>query len=186
MRKKEPGAVSETQWYEQETIRRATAGDQAAGLEALRLASGGLRTGRLSFELANYLADRIDCVCAVVAQVSDTAKAKRGSAHAERQTFLADALLINRPAVKPKNPFPAWEEPLAALGVFLLRKGIAPERVKLAMSDSRHRREGKDLDRSDAGKILKKYAPLRNLDDESLLLLIGDLRDLVLDFLPQT
>jgi hypothetical protein len=174
------------QWFESETIRRAIEGDQAAGLEALRLASNGLRFRRLSPELADYLADRLDRVGEAVDRASKTAKLKRGSAHAEKQTFLADALLINRPAFKPKNPFPDWEQPLAAMGIFLQLKGARPERVKLAMSMARERSEGKNLDRSDAGKVLKKYAPMRELDDELLLHLMGDLRDLVLDFLPQT
>ena len=178
--------VSVTEWYEQETIRRAIAGDQASGLEALRLASAGLRIGRLSFELAQYLADRLDCVREALQEASDPAQVKPGSAHAKRQTLLTQALLINRPAVKPKNPFPDWEQPLAALGVYLLRQGVQSEKVKVAMINARERREGKDLDRSDAGKILKKYAPLRKQDDEFLMDLMGDLRDLVLDFLPQT
>jgi hypothetical protein len=72
------------------------------------------------------------------------------------------------------------------MGIFLQLKGARPERVKLAMSMARERSEGKNLDRSDAGKVLKKYAPMRELDDELLLHLMGDLRYLVLDFLPQT
>lgn len=186
LRTKKSDSPDLMKWFESETIRRANEGDHAAGLEALRLASNGLRFGRLSTELAHYLADRLDRVGEAVDRASETAKLKRGSAHAEQQTFLADALLINRPAIKPKNPFPDWEEPLAALGVFLERKGVRPERVKLAMSMARERREGKDLDRSDAGRVLKKYAPMRELDDELLLHLMGNLRDLALDFPPQT
>jgi hypothetical protein len=175
--------------YEVLTIERALDGDPDAGREALGLCRAGLDHGTLSRRLAAYLAERlwqIDQALDEAAKLREVKKSS-GSIRSARDAAIAEALCIKRPAVKPRDPFPDWQEKYAAFGALLLKRGAKPEKVKAAMDEARRLHEGKEagLDRRTAERMLAAYAPMRKLDDEMLLRLAGPLRGLVPTYVPQ-
>lgn len=175
--------------YEAETLKGALAGNADDGREALRLCREGLDAGNLSRALAAYLAERLWLIDQALDEAEGlrSIKESSGSIRSARDAAIAEALCIKKPAKKPRDPLPAWQQPYAAFGVLLLKAGIKPERVKGAMDEARQRHEGKDasLHRREAEKILQAYLPMHNLDDEMLLHLAGPLREILPTFLPQ-
>lgn len=175
--------------YEAETIRRALGGDADAGREALSLCRAALDAREISPRLAAYLADRLWAIddALVEAEKMRAVKKSSGSIRSTRDAAIAEALCIKRPAAKPRDPFPEWQEKYAAFGTLLVKSGARPEKVKAAMDEARRLHEGRDtgLDRRTAERILAAYAPMRNLDDEMLLYLAGPLRGIVPTYLPQ-
>jgi hypothetical protein len=175
--------------YEAETLARALGGDPEAGREALRLCVSGLDHGNLSARLAGYLAERLALINKALDDAEKLRKIKgsSGSVRSDRGALIAEALCINRPAGRPRDPLPKWQIPYAAFGVLLLKADMRPEQVKGAMEEARQRLEGRDasLHRREAEKILSAFQPMSNLDDESLLSLAGPLREILPTFLPQ-
>jgi hypothetical protein len=175
---------------EAEIIRRALDGDADSGREALRLCREALDARSISPRLAAYLADRLWAVDEALAEAERLRSVKKssGSIRSARDAAIAEALCINRPARKPRDPRPEWQEKYAAFGTLLLNAGLRPEKVKAAMDDARRQLEGKDagLDRRTAERMLEAYSPMRNLTDEMLLHLAGPLREIVSTYLPQS
>ena len=175
--------------FEAETVARALEGDHEAGREALRLCRAGLDSGTLSRLLAAYLAERLWLIDMAIDDAESLRKIKRssGSIRSARDAGIAEALCITKPAKKPRDPFPDWQLPYAALGVLLLKAGMKAEAVKGAMDEARQRIEGKDasLHRREAERILRTYRPMHNLDNGLLLHLLGPLREILPTYLPQ-
>jgi hypothetical protein len=146
--------VTEPFDLESETLTRARGGDVEAGLYALSLCVPGLYLGRMSEKLRFYLAE---CLQNIV----DGMPVDR-------------ALCVEneRASGRPTNPFPDWEEPLAAVAALLTQRGYRPERVNAAMSDARELLEGgTTLDRREAQKIRQKYLPMLAIEEGDLLAL---------------
>ncbi|HEY6356038.1 MAG TPA: hypothetical protein VIY30_16255 [Burkholderiaceae bacterium] len=136
------------EWFEQTMIARALAGDTEDARYVLAECAEGVQMGTLSDHLRKYLHDRL---CEVVNGVEP-----------------AKALRIARPARKPRDPFPGWEEPLAAFAALLAKRRRGPEEIIGAMDEARQIIEGKGLSRTEAQRIRKTYAPMRELERELL------------------
>ena len=153
--------------FEAETIERALAGEHEAGRDALRLCSEGLMGRSLSPALADYLADRLWRIGQALDEAETLREHKKssGSIRSARDAAIAEALCIKRPAKKPSDPLPQWQVPYAALGCFLLKRGVAPTKCKDAMSDARIRVEGHatGLHLSEASRILAIRMPAKVL-----------------------
>jgi hypothetical protein len=173
--------------FEAETIRRALAGDAHAGREALRICCAGLFAGSLSRAMTDYLAERLLLVDQALSLAEELRKVKTssGSVRSARDSVIAEALCINRPPRRPRNPLPDWQKPYAVLGVLLIKAGMKKADAKRAMMDARMRLEKRSLDPSDAGKILAAYTAMAHLDEELLLHLLGDLRKELPTYLPR-
>jgi hypothetical protein len=184
--------------YEEMTIKLALDGDHAAGREALRLCREGLDRGVLSVRLSGYLAERLLQVEKAIAE-SEQLRTVKGpsSVRSSRDTAIADALRINRPAKKPTDKLPEWQVPYAAFGTLLLNSGMRREKVYAAMDAARFQNEGKNLDRRDAQRIVTNYKPLSEIGralqldksdgigDELLRDMVGPLREILRSYLPQ-
>jgi hypothetical protein len=189
--------------YEDETIRRALDGDAEAGREALRLCRSALDARSMSPRLTAYLADRLAAIEDALDEAEKLRRVKKssGSIRSARDAAIAEALCVNRPAKKPRDPFPEWQVKYAAFGLLLQRALVRPERVKAAMDEARRWHEGNDsaLDRRTAERLLAAYKPLlapllapdvepedKERREELLLHLAGPLREIVPTYLPQT
>lgn len=137
--------------FEAETITRALGGDDGAGKEALQFCIVGLYANRLSESMRFYLAR---CLTDVV----DGMKPER-----------ALNIEVERAAGRPKDPFPDWEMPLAALAALLVQRGQIAARVEEAMDAARQELQGKSLDPRDARRIRDKYSAMEKLDPPSLI-----------------
>ncbi|MCP5263632.1 MAG: hypothetical protein H6929_19965 [Rhodoferax sp.] len=170
-----------TEEFEAETIRRAKGGDAEAGREAIHLCISGLYSGQLSEPLRFYLAD---CLNDFIAGVP-----------IER----AMCLEIERARGRPADPFPEWEEPLAAVAALLFQRGYSPEAINSAMSEARaaedlairgvsdRHAEGKGLERSQANRIRRIYRPMQRMSERLLLnLCTPAMRELMEHFPTQT
>ena len=137
--------------FERETIKRAALGDHSAGREALQICIGGLYANRLSEPMRFYLAQ---CLADVVSGM-----------HPERALNIE----VERARGRPKEPFPAWEVPLAALAALLQQREQIAARIEESMDAARQSLEGKALDARDARRIREKYAAMELLDPISLV-----------------
>ena len=174
--------------HEREGIRRALAGKHREGRYLLELCAKGLTMRRLSPVLSDYRADRLRGVLKALdeADALRAAKPSSGSVRSSRDAGIAEALLLQRPAGRPRDPFPSWEEPLAALGAILAKRGRKPEQCNAALDTARQLLGGKSLERSEAQRILSTYAAMRDLPNSDLLRLLGGLRDKLPTILRQT
>lgn len=152
--------------YEAETIRLALAGDAEFGLEVLKLCRTGLDNGRLSPELAHYLAERIT-------DLLDGVRPDR-----------ALCIAPERERGQPKNPFPDWKNDLGAFAAVLSQRGYAPQRIAEAMCDVRRIKYDKPLDESDAHKIRKDYEPMQRLEIDNLMRFVGPYGEVLKDYPP--
>ncbi len=143
-----------TEEYEQETIRLALEGDHEAGREALVLCRTQLAARSLSPALSDYLAARLH-------DVLEGIKPDRIITSDDYRQAVLNALRINRPPVKPDNPFPDWELPLAAIAALMVHRGYRPTRVYEAMSDARQILETKDLAEKEARRIRDTYVVMQ-------------------------
>jgi hypothetical protein len=150
--------------YENETVRRALAGDHEAGREALVLCLIGLINGKLSETMAFYLADRLS-------QILDDMKPDR-------------ALCIAKPPHKPSNPFPEWKQELGALAAVLAKRGYQPAQIVRALCDARAIVADKPIDEKDAYRIKKEWGPMRDLDDTMLKTMLGGYWEILTDYPP--
>jgi hypothetical protein len=141
--------------YEAESIRRALAGDAEAGDEVLRMCRTGLDNGKLSAELAYYLAERITDLLSGIPP--------------DRALCIAP----ERGRGQPKNPFPDWKNDLGAFAAVLSQRGYAPQRIAEAMCDVRRTKYDKPLDESDAHKIRKTYEPMQRMGIDDLMRFVG-------------
>lgn len=148
-----------------EIIRRAVAGDQDAGLEALRLCQHGLdHRGGLSDALRHYLAERIGDVLAGVSP--------------------AKALCIAKERGRPKDPFPDWQKHLGAFAALLSQRGYKPQQIAKAMCDQRAAIHDKSLENSDAHAIRKAWSPMQSIDSDTLNRLAGPYRKVLSEYPP--
>ena len=149
--------------YEIATLERAKDGDVDAAVEAVRLCAYGLDSGVLSERLSSYLAERL---------------------HRIAEGSPADEALntaVKRKRGRRKEPFPSWEEPIGAFAAILAQRGYRAEAVNDAMCHLRQ------LDRKEAQRIRKTYAPMLKLTEERLLhFCTAKVRALLDDFPPQT
>ena len=95
----EPMAADE---FERTTVELALAGDAEAGFDALELCAARLVTGALSEHMRFYLSERLRQVVEGVPP--------------------AKALCIAREKIKPTDPFPDWEMPLAAFAALMTER----------------------------------------------------------------
>ncbi|WP_162592100.1 hypothetical protein [Variovorax sp. PBL-E5] len=142
--------------FEAMTIARAREGDAAAGKAALQICVAGLYANHLSEPMRFYLAQ-----CLI--DVADDMKADR-----------AMNVEVERHRGRPKDPFPEWQEPLAAFGALLKQRGYIEARIEEAMDAARQAATGKALDLRDARRIREKYQPMDQLDEALLIHLCGD------------
>lgn len=152
--------------FEAEAIRHALAGDAEFGFEALRLCRTGLDNGRLSPELAYYLAARI----------TDLLEGVRP----DRALCIA----TERGRGQPKNPFPEWKNDLGAFAAVLSQRGYAPQRIAEAMCDVRRIKYDESLDESDAHKIRMTYEPMQLLEIDNLMGFVGLYGEVLEDYPP--
>ena len=148
--------MARSDWFEEELIARALAGDTEARY-ALEQCAEGVLMGTSSARMRTYLHDRLREVIDGI----DPAKALR----------------IARPPVKPRDPFPEWEAPLAALAALAAKRGMKAEAILGVMDEARQAIERKPLGRTEAQRIRKTYKPMRDLDDDLLLQATAGPRD---------
>lgn len=151
--------------FQAEMIRRALAGDHAAGLEALRLCQHGLdHRGGLSDALRHYLAERIGEVLEGVPP--------------------ATALCIAKGPGRPKDPLPEWQKHLGAFAALLSQRGYKPQQIAKAMCDQRAAIHDKSLENSDAHAIRKAWSPMQSIDSDTLDHLAGPYRKVLSEYPP--
>lgn len=159
--------------YEEATLARAMSGDAEAAVEALRLCRIGLDSNNLSNELRSYLSNVLWELDSALIENKKLSKHKQssGSVRSDKLALIESALRITKPIGRPKDPLPAWQEPYAAIGIFLQSKSISPTLIHatldLIRSTSTLGTTG--LDRKQVHVILQHYTPLKNLS-------MGDLR----------
>lgn len=156
--------------FEAEAIRLALAGDAEFGFEVLKLCRTGLDNGRLSPELAYYLAERINDV--LVAMKPDRLLTSDDA----RQAILG-ALRLRKGPGKPKDPLPDWEMHLGAFAALLVHRGYKRNQIAVAMCNVRADVHDKSLEQSDAYRIGKTWRPMCDMEDEDLLRLIGKYKE---------
>lgn len=159
---------------ERGTVDRAKRGDAEAGVYAIQLCAEALTMGRLSPLLSTYLADCLHGVLRAIDSSESIRRAKKGSrgasssARSARDGAIAEALHLTRPASRPRQPFPEWEEPLAAIAAILAIRGARAADIEAAMSDARKVIERKPLTKNEAHRIRMSYKPMRDIDEETL------------------
>lgn len=162
----------DNQDYVKATIQRAQAGDSEAAIEALRLCRSGLLQGNISSALSKYLSLKLEALDKAIKEndALRTLKASSGSIRSDRLAAFEDALGISKQSGRPKNPFPDWQAPYAAIGIHLQRNGIQPELIKSTLDLIRKADSvgSNGLDRSQASRILKNYSPLKKIDRSDL------------------
>ena len=129
--------------FEIAAIDRALDGDAVEGMYALDLCARGLVSGALSQRLRFYLSDRLREVVGGIPP--------------------AKALRIARTGGRPKDPFPGWEDALAAFAALAEKRSIQPEDILDKMDQARRLIEGKGLSRTQAQRIRATYAPMRSM-----------------------
>lgn len=161
--------------YVKTTIQRAQAGDPEAAIETLRLCRTGLSQGNISSALSEYLSMKLEALDNAIKEndALRTLKASSGSIRSDRLAAIENALGISKQTGRPKNPFPDWQAPYAAIGIHLQRNGIQPELIKSTLDLIRKAETvgSNGLDRSQASRILKNYSPLIKIGK-------GDLREM--------
>lgn len=152
--------------FEAEAIRLAMAGDAEFGFEVLKLCRSGLDNGRLSPELAYYLAERINDVLEGV------------------QPEKALRIYKYKGPGKPADPFPEWQQHLGAFAALLTQRGYRPKQVALAMCDQRADIHDKSLEDADAHRIRAKWRPMQAIDAEILQHLAGPYCEILAEYPP--
>lgn len=150
--------------YEQETIRRALAGEHEAGREALLLCRDQLTARSLSPALADYLAARLH-------DVLEGIKPDR-------------ALCIAKGPGKPSDPFPDWQQELGALAAVLTQRGYKPKQIALALCNARASVHDKPLEEPDAHRIRSKWRPMQSIDERTLRHLTGSYWEILTQYPP--
>ena len=139
--------------YEAYTMEQASAGNAEWGFEAFRICTAGLTGNCLSERMRFYLAQCLQDACDGVP--------------------LGRAMRVSdeRSAGRPVDPQPDWETPLANFAALLHRRGYKAEAINAALDCARRALEGehKALDRREAQRIRKKYAPMQDWSEEKLL-----------------
>ena len=156
--------------FEKETISRAMDGNAEAGMQALRLCRAGLENNSLSPTLSVYLAARITDLLDGV--------------QPERALCIAKESGPGRPV----NPFPEWQQNLAAFAAVLHRRGYSPQIIANAMCDARMKVNYKSLDNREAHRIRATWKQLQGpeLEPADLVFLIGPYGEILSDFPPLT
>lgn len=152
-----------TEEFEAETIRRAKDGDADAGREAILQCVACLYAGNISEPLRFHLADCLnDYINGVPIERAMCVEAEKSCG-------------------RPADPFPDWEEPLAALAALLFQRGYRPEVINAEMSKARaddykerhgataKNQEYKELERSQASRIRRTYAPMQRMSERVLI-----------------
>ena len=163
--------------YEAETIRLALAGDAEAGREALLLCRNLLEIGTLSPVLSVYLAARLD-------DVLEGIKPDRILTPDDVRQALLKALRLAKGPGKPKDPLPDWEMHLGAFAALLVHRGYKRNQIAVAMCDVRADVHEKSLEQSDAYRIGKTWRPMCDMEDEDLLRLIGNYKEILSKYPP--
>ena len=154
-----------TEEYERETMRRALEGDHESGIKALELCRSGLFAGKLSETMAFYLADRLG-------QILDGIKPDR-------------ALCIAKPANRPADPFPEWQQELGALAALLSQRGLKPGVIGKILSDARTAVHQRGLDKREANRIMNTWKPMRQLQADDLVRYVGPYGEILKQFTPR-
>ena len=163
---------------EAQTIKRALAGDHAAGIEALRMCRDGLDSGTLSATLAHYLAERLTDVLVSI-------QPDRIITSDDYRQALLNSLRINKGTGKPKDPFPEWQKQLGALAALMVLRGYRPKQINNAVSDARYWIDSKNLDAREARRIRKNFAPMQTLGVDDLMRLAGKYGEILKEYPPR-
>ena len=167
--------------YEEATLARAMNGDAEAALEAFRLCRIGLDSNNLSSELRSYLSNVLWELDSALTENKKLSKHKQssGSIRSDKLALIESALGIAKPIGRPKDPLPTWQEPYAAIGIFLESQLISPTLVHatldLIRSTSTLGTSG--LDRKQVTVMLKHYAPLTKLPKGDLQIIAAPLHE---------
>jgi hypothetical protein len=169
------------QHYEETTIARAMSGDAEAALEALRLCRIGLDSNNLSSNLRIHLSNVLWALDKAITENQTLSKHKKssGSIRSDKLALIESALGITKPIGRPKDDLPSWQEPYAAIGIFLQTQLIKPTLIHTTLDLIRATSTlGKTgLDRKQTHLILKHYAPLKYLPREDLRMAASPLRE---------
>ncbi len=158
--------------YEEVTITRTLDGDAEAGREALRLCCSALTSGKLSRELADYLADRLEAVDAALKE-SDERPPKT-----DRYAPLAAALKVKRSPGRPATLMGEWQTEYAAYAELLRRRNFTPADIRRELVKLRLKVDRRSFDERAVTRVIGDHKPLRRLPD-------GYLHSLCLRLLPR-